>query len=64
MITDHTLEVPQFEGDITNLQGVGGIKDDITIRSPLAVMTREQALVHAAWNFTEFRAILRKILNA
>lgn len=72
-ITDHTLDVPKFEGDVTNFQEVSiGSDDRIAIRSPLSFMNREQALIHAAWivvladeseNCEEFRRILRKILK-
>lgn len=71
---DHTLEVPKFEGDIFNSQMVGMQNDQIVrVQSPLAVMTKEQALVHAAWlvaivdrseNFEEFRAVLKAVLEA
>jgi hypothetical protein len=73
MITDHTLEVPQFEGDITNSQSVGGIGGDITIVAPKVRVQKREALVHAAWivaladeseNFTEFRSILKAVLAA
>jgi len=74
---DHTLEVPKFEGDIANLQLVAmeNPKSDnerVRVMCPLAVMTREQALVHAAWivaqvdeseNYEEFRSILKAVLE-
>jgi hypothetical protein len=74
---DHTLEVPKFEGDIINRQVVAmehpnSDNERVRVMSPLAVMTREQALVHAAWivaqadrseNFEEFRAILKAVLE-
>lgn len=69
---DHTLEVPKYEGDVTDHQGVVITAEDaIQVQSPLAVMTREQALIHAAWivaqadrseNYTEFREILKRVL--
>ena len=78
-ITDHTLDVPAFEGDVTNHQAVGVsnplnevLGGTVSVASPLAVMTRQQALIHAAWlvvcadqseNFEEFRRVLRAVLN-
>lgn len=72
-ITDHTLDVPKFEGDVTNKQAVGRLGDDIVILAPTsAEMTREQSLIHAAWlvaladeseNCEEFRRILRAVLE-
>jgi hypothetical protein len=73
MITDHTLEVPQFEGDITNSQAVSSIEGEVRVLAPKARMPRREALVHAAWivalgdesdNFTQFRAILKAVLAA
>lgn len=69
---DHTLEVPKFEGNITNVQGVSMNGDDVVIQVPLIQMSRQNALVHAAWlialadeseNFTEFRGILKAVLE-
>jgi hypothetical protein len=73
-VADHTLEVPKFEGDVTNMQLVAVSLADETVRvmSPSAVMSREAALIHAAWivaladrsdNFEQFRKILRTVLN-
>jgi hypothetical protein len=69
--TDHTFDVPKFEGDVMNSQVVARKENEILVMSPLAVMTKEQALVHAAWivaladqteNYTEFRAALKAVL--
>lgn len=69
---DHTLEVPKFEGDVMNSQIVGDHEDAIVIQKPKLEMTREQALIHAAWivaladkskNFEEFRGILKAVLE-
>jgi len=74
---DHTLDVRKYEGDVTNYQLVtiahaNTDHEEIRVMSPLAVMTREQALVHAAWivamvdeseNYAEFRAALKAVLN-
>jgi hypothetical protein len=72
---DHTLEVSKFEGDVTNRCAVAvDGKDTITLLNPGAslAMTKEQALVHAAWlvaladrseNYTEFREILKAVLE-
>jgi hypothetical protein len=73
---DHTLEVPKFEGDITNRCAVAiDSHDSVMLMNPGAsiAMTKEQALVHAAWlvaladgseNFEEFRRILKAVLEA
>jgi hypothetical protein len=73
---DHTLEVPKFEGDITNRCAVAmDSKGTVMLMNPGAsiAMSKEQALVHAAWlvaigdrseNFEEFRAILKAVLEA
>jgi hypothetical protein len=72
---DHTLEVPKFDGDVTNIQAVAignGVQEEIRILSPSPVMTKEQALIHAAWivaladqseNFEEFRRVLKAVLE-
>jgi hypothetical protein len=74
-VADHTLEVPKFEGDVTNIQLVAVSLADETVRvmSPSsAPMSKEAALIHAAWivaladrsdNFEQFRKILRTVLN-
>lgn len=75
-MADHTLGVPKFEGDITNrcavaVDGTG----TVMLMNPGAsiAMSKEQALVHAAWlvaivdrseNFEEFRAVLKAVLEA
>jgi hypothetical protein len=75
MNTDHTLEVPKFEGDITNRCAVAmDSQGTVMLMNPGAsiAMSKEQALVHAAWlvaivdrseNFEEFRAILKAVLE-
>lgn len=72
-MADHTLEVPKFEGDITDHQGVTLDARGVLVMSPLAVMTPKTALIHAAHivalvdrseNFEEFRAVLRAVLAA
>lgn len=76
-MSDHTLEVRKFEGDVTDHQGVRMYvvdgKCSVAVDSPLALMTREQALIHAAWivarcdaspNYVEFREILKAVLKA
>ena len=69
---DHTFDVRKFEGDVTNYQGVAVKDEQVFVVSPLAVMTKEQALVHAAWivaladesdNYSEFRAALKAVLG-
>jgi hypothetical protein len=73
---DHTLEVPAFDGNVDDFQDVtliGGVgAEKIEIASPLAVMSRQQALIHAAHivatadrseNFQEFRQILKAVLG-
>jgi hypothetical protein len=72
-ITDHTLEVTTFEGDVTNTQAVSSRDDgEIVILKARVNMTKTQALVHAAWivacadtskNFQEFRQILKAVLE-
>jgi len=71
-MADHTLEVPKFEGDITNAQVAAKNGDDVVIMHPLIQMSRQGALVHAAWlvaiadtseNFEEFRGILKAVLE-
>lgn len=76
MPTDHTLEVPKFEGDITNRCAVAmDSQGSVMLMNPGAsiAMSKEQALVHAAWlvamadrseNFEEFRRILKAVLEA
>jgi len=68
---DHTLEVPKFEGDVSDHQGVGMVGDGVRVMSPLAVMNPQTALIHAAHivaladrseNFQEFREILKAVL--
>jgi hypothetical protein len=70
-VADHTLEVPKFEGDVTNMQLVSLADETVRVMSPSAVMSREAALIHAAWivaladrsdNFEQFRRILRTVL--
>jgi hypothetical protein len=70
--TDHTFDVRKYEGDVTNYQGVALKDDKVLVMSPLTLMTKEQALVHAAWlvvladesdNYTEFRAALKAVLG-
>jgi hypothetical protein len=72
--TDHTFDVRKFEGDVANVQLVAAEFDTDTIRvmSPSALMTKEAALIHAAWivaladrseNFQEFRQILKAVLG-
>jgi len=72
MNTDHTLEVPKFEGDVSNAQLVGIQGEVVRVLAPLPVMNRQQALINAAWivaladpseNFEEFRAILKAVLE-
>ena len=77
-MTDHTLEVPKYEGDIANVQLVteNSVIEDgqirIQIMCPSPVMTKTEALVHAAWivaladqseNFEEFRRVLKAVLE-
>lgn len=75
-MNDHTLEVPKYEGDVTNCQLVANGPDDrgdkIFIMSPSPLMSKREALVHAAWivaladqseNFEEFRRVLRAVLE-
>ena len=72
-MTDHTLDVPKFEGDIMNRQAVGAKGDGkILIMSPSPLMSKTEALVHAAWivaiadqseNFEEFRRVLKAVLE-
>jgi hypothetical protein len=71
-MADHTLEVQKFEGDFTNAQGVAKNHDDVVIMHPLIQMSRQGALVHAAWlvaiadtseNFEEFRGVLKAVLE-
>jgi hypothetical protein len=69
---DHTLEVPKFIGDVANLQMVSKSGDAVVIVHPLLSMSKQAALVHAAWliamadtseNFQEFRGILKAVLE-
>jgi hypothetical protein len=75
---DHTLEVPKYEGNVTNVQAVAsstpasGGAQRIQVLSPSPVMTKTDALVHAAWivaiadqseNFEEFRRVLKAVLE-
>ena len=72
-MADHTLDVPKYQGDVANSQLVGVQGDDtVRVLAPLAVMTREQALIHAAMivamvdktqDFQEFRGILKAVLE-
>jgi hypothetical protein len=74
MTKTKTLDVPgKYEGDVENHQMVGIHGDKVQVMSPLAVMTKEQALIHAAWlvaladqseDYTEFREILKRVLGA
>ena len=69
-----TLDVPgKYEGDVENHQMVAKQGDTVRVMSPLPVMTKEQALIHAAWivaiadqsdDYTEFREILKRVLGA
>jgi hypothetical protein len=69
-----TLDVPgKYEGDVENHQMVAMQGDKVRVQSPLAMMTKEQALIHAAWivaiadrseDYTEFREILKRVLGA
>lgn len=70
--SDHTFEVPTFAGDITNQQLVGAHGDNTVVTMPKREMTKQEALVHAAWivaladrsqNFEEFRGILKAVLE-
>lgn len=77
-MSDHTLEVRKFEGNIANLQLVAlehpnSEHEQVRVMCPLAVMTREQALIHAAWlvavvdqsaDFAIFRSILKAVLES
>jgi hypothetical protein len=70
---DHTLEVPKYEGDITNTQLVGLAQDgDVVVMAPSSSMTRTEALIKAAWivalvdksdNFEDFRRVLKAVLE-
>jgi hypothetical protein len=68
----HTLDVPRFEGRVENEQMVDVQGDKIQVISPSSVMTREEALIHAAWivaladqseDYTEFRSVLKTVLG-
>ena len=68
---DHTLEVPKYEGDVTDHQDVTLNGEDVIVMSPLAVMNPQTALIHAAHivalvdrseNFQEFREVLKAVL--
>ena len=77
-MNDHTLELPKFSGDISNYQLVtahakGERDQSIIIGSPLPIMSKEQALILAAWivaiadtseNFEEFRSVLKAVIEA
>lgn len=73
-MSDHTLEVRKFEGDITNRQVVAVAKDEmVQVMAPSIVMSKTEALVHAAWlvaladqseNYEEFRQILKAVLES
>lgn len=75
MPTDHTLEVPKFEGDVTNRCAVAmDSQGTVMLMNPGASisMTKEQALVHAAWivaivdhseNYEDFRSALKAVLE-
>lgn len=70
---DHTLEVPKFEGNVMNTQGVGVNHDgDVVVMSPTSSMSQTEALVKAAWivalvdkseNFEQFRRVLKAVLE-
>ena len=69
---DHTLEVPKYEGNITNAQLVAVKDDNIVVLHPILQMSKSAALVHAAWlvavadqseNFEEFRRVLKAVLE-
>jgi hypothetical protein len=73
--TDHTFDVNKFDGPVTNEQGVivNDTGEKLVVSSPSAVMSKQQALIHAAWlvaladdstNYEEFRKILRAVLGA
>ena len=72
---DHTFDVNKFDGPVTNEQGVmvNDTGEKIVISSPSMIMTKQQALIHAAWvvamaddsaNYEEFRKVLRAVLAA
>ena len=72
---DHTFDVNKFEGPVTNEQGVmvNDTGEKIVISSPSMIMTKQEALIHAAWvvamaddsaNYEEFRKVLRAVLAA
>ncbi len=74
-MTDHTLDVPKYQGDVTNRCAVSVDRNCIIQLNPGAAisMTKEQALVHAAWlvvladqskNFEEFRRVLKAVLES
>jgi hypothetical protein len=71
-MNDHTLEVPKFEGNILNVQGVATKDESVVVLHPLVRMSKSAALIHAAHivaladhseNFEEFRAILKAVLQ-
>jgi hypothetical protein len=39
----------KMEIDITNIQAVGVKGDDIVVLAPKQIMSKQEALVHAAW---------------
>jgi len=58
--------------DVANLQIVSVRENEILVLAPRQRMTKQEALVHAAWlvaladssvEFVEFRSILREVLN-
>lgn len=60
------------EIDIGNIQVVGVHQEDIVIMGRKPKMSKDEALVHAAWlvaladeseNYERFRAILKRVLN-
>ena len=71
-MTDHTLDVPKYEGNITNIQAVAAKDESIVVLRPNVQMSKSAALVHAAWlvaiadqseNFEEFRRVLKAVLE-
>jgi hypothetical protein len=71
--SDHTLEVPKYEGNTLNFCGVGARGDSIVVLKPQTEMPKIAALIHAAQivaiadqseNFVTFRGILKAVLEA
>lgn len=59
--------MPNTEIDTTNYQMVGGRGDEIIVLSPKQVMTKREAILHAAWlvvladDNDEFDSVLRAV---